>query len=135
MSTPLDRTDDGWLNRAAHWLRERGEAWAACRELDNCGEAARLAQDFGLPLSELRTIALKGPDGAKELLAMLKALDINPEVLDRLQPAVMRDLQHHCCMCDSKAECRDDLASGRAAATYGEFCANADTLDALKKKI
>ena len=133
MSTSLERTEDGWLNRAAHWLSERREAWAACRELDNCGEAARLAQDFGVPLSELRTIALKGPDGARELLDMLKALKIDPAVLD-LQPAVMRDLQRHCCMCDSKAECRDDLASGRAAETYGDFCSNAETLDALKKK-
>jgi hypothetical protein len=133
MSHLLDHIDDGWLSRAANWLRQRGEAFAACRELDNCAEAARLAQDFGIPLSELRAISLKGPDGAKELLQMLKALDIDPAVLNRLQPAVMRDLQHHCCTCDHKRECRDDLAAGRAGETYHDFCSNAETLDAVKK--
>lgn len=127
------RTDDGWLSRATQWLRERGEAFAACRELDNCGEAARLAQDCGIPLSDLRAIARKGPDAAHELTAMLRALNLDPAMLDRLQPAVMRDLAHHCCLCANKAECRDELASGHAAETYGEFCANADTLAALKK--
>ncbi len=135
MSTSLDRNEDGWLTRAAHWLRERGEAWAACRELDNCGEAARLAQDFGMPVSELRDIARKGPGAADELLVMLRAHGLDPEVLDRLQPAVMADLRHHCCLCDNKRECRSDLASGRAVETYEDFCSNAETLDALKKKI
>ena len=133
MANSLERTDDGWLTRAAHWLRTRGEAWAACRELDTCGEAARLADDIGIPLADLRAIALKGPDGAKELVAMLKALDIDPDALDRFRPTIMRDLQHHCCLCDNKAECRDDLAAGRAADTFRDYCANADTLDILKK--
>lgn len=133
MSHAHDRTDEGWLGRAADWLRQRGEAFAACRELDNCGEAARLAQDVGVPLSDLRAISRKGPDGARELLDMLAALDIDPAVLDRLQPAVMRDLQHHCCMCDNKGECRDELTAGQAGENFRDFCSNADTLDALKK--
>ncbi len=133
MTHSLGHTDDSWLTRAAHWLRTRSEAWAACRELDNCGEAARLAQDFGIPLSDLRAIALKGPDGAKELAAMLNALGIDPEALDKFRPAVMRDLQHHCCLCDNKRECRDELSGGHASTTYGEFCVNAETLAALKK--
>jgi hypothetical protein len=133
MANPLERTEDNWLNRAAHWLRARGEAWAACRELDNCGEAARVAEDVGIPLSDLRAIALKGPDGAKELREMLAALGIDPATLDKFRPAIMRDLQHHCCLCANKGECRDDLASGRAAETYRDFCSNASTLDSLKK--
>jgi len=133
MPHTLDRTDAGLLTRAAHWLRTRGEAWAACRELDNCGEAARLAADVGIPLADLRAIALKGPDAANELVAMLDALGIDPDALDRFRPAIMRDLQHHCCLCDSKAECRDDLASGRAADTFRDYCANAPTLETLKK--
>ena len=54
MTNSLERTDENWLSRAAHWLRSRGEAWAACRELDNCGEAARLAADVGISLADLR---------------------------------------------------------------------------------
>jgi hypothetical protein len=134
MLKPHPRADDSWLGRAAHWLRERGEAFAACRELDGCGEAARLAQDCGIPLADLRAIARKGPDAALELTQMLEALGIDPDALDRFQPAVMRDLQHHCCLCENKTECRDELAAGRAGARFGEFCVNADTLDALDKK-
>ena len=134
MTNAFDRADDdGWLARAAQWLRSRSEAWAACRELDNCGEAARLAEDVGIPLSDLRSIALRGPDGAKELAAMLRALSIDPDALDKFRPEIMRDLQHHCCLCSNKAECREDLAAGRAAETYREVCSNASTLDALKK--
>jgi hypothetical protein len=133
MANSLDRTDDGWLERAAHWLRARSEAWAACRELDDCGEAARLAGDFGIPLSDLRAIALKGPDGAKELAGMLQALGIDVEALDKFRPGVMRDLQHHCCLCESKSECRHDLAAGRSAEAYRDYCANASTLETLKK--
>lgn len=124
---------DSWFDRAAHWLRERGQALAACRELEDCGEAERLARDCGIPLDDLRAIARKGPDAARELVEMLKALNIDPDALDRFQPAVMRDLQHHCCLCENKAECHDELAAGHAARTYGEFCVNADTLAALKK--
>jgi hypothetical protein len=127
------QSDDSWLSRAAQWLRERGEAMAACRELESCGEAERLAHDCGIPLDDLRAIAKKGPNAARELVDMLKALNIDPDALDRLHPAVMRDLQHHCCLCDNKAECHDELASGHAAENYGEFCVNADTLAALKK--
>jgi len=127
-------SDDTWLARAAHWLRERGQVLAACRELDNCGEAERLAQDCGIPLSELRAIARKGPDAARELADMLKALGIDAAALDRTQPAVMRDLQHHCCLCDNKRECRDELSAGHGSANYGDFCINAETLTALKKE-
>lgn len=133
MTNSLNRTDEGWLSRAAHWLRLRGEAWAACRELDNCGEATRLAADFGMSLSDLRAIALRGPDGAKELCEMLKALGIDPDALDTFRPAVMRDLQHHCCLCANKAVCRDDLASGHAAETFRDYCSNSSTLETLKK--
>jgi len=133
MTNSFERADNTWLARAAQWLKTRGEAWAACRELDNCGEAARLAQDCGIPLSDLRRIALRGPDGAKELVQMLEANGIDPDALDKFRPAIMRDLQHHCCLCDHKTECRDELAAGRAADTFQDFCSNASTLEALKK--
>ncbi|MDQ2084015.1 hypothetical protein RA307_27835 [Xanthobacteraceae bacterium Astr-EGSB] len=134
MSASHPHTEDGWLGRATQWLRERGQAMAACRELDNCGEAERLAQDCGIPLDALRAIAKKGPNAARELADMLRALNLDPAVLDRFQPAVMRDLQHHCCLCDNKSVCHDELAAGHAAESYTEFCANADTLKALTKK-
>jgi hypothetical protein len=133
MNPSHPHADDGWLGRAAQWLRQWGETMAACRELDSCGEAERLAHDCGIPLEDLRAIAKKGPNAARELVDMLEALHIDPAVLDRTHPAVMRDLQHHCCLCDNKSECHDEMAAGRAATTYAEFCVNADTLAALKK--
>jgi hypothetical protein len=133
MSASHPHSDDTWLGRAAQWLRQRGEAMAACRELDQCGEAERLAHDCGIPLDDLRAIAKKGPDAARELVDMLEALGIDPAVLERAHPAVMRDLQHHCCLCDNKSDCHDALAAGRAATGYKDFCVNAETLAALKK--
>jgi hypothetical protein len=132
MLAPVETTVHSWPRQALHWVRTRIEAWAACRELDDCREATRLAQDLGLPLSDLRHIALRGPDGAREMIDMLTALKIDPAALDRDQPSVMRDLRHHCCVCDTRAKCREELASGHAAESYRNFCPNAETLDAVR---
>ncbi len=86
-----------------------------------------------MSVSDLLTIALQGPEGAKELYEMLTALGIDPGALDRFRPAIMRDLQQRCCLCGNKAECRDQVAAGSAAEAFRDYCANASTLEALKK--
>ena len=124
---------EAWIDAGAKWLKERANAIATRHDLDACGEdAARMANELGVSKQELYALVAKGPQSADELPRMMRALGLNPAIIDQTLGEVMRDLQRHCAMCDHKGECRDDLAAGRAAAHYREYCANAATLDALK---
>ena len=51
--------------------------------------------------------------------------------LDHGDPAVMRDLQRSCIMCDDKRRCKFDLINGVITDNFRDYCPNAFTLDAL----
>lgn len=94
------------------------------------GDIALIAHDVGVTSGDLAALS-RGTDAA-ELPQMLQALQIDvAQVRDR-EPLVLRDLQRVCTGCRHKAECRYDLASGRAAARFAEYCGNAHTLNALQ---
>jgi hypothetical protein len=59
------------------------------------------------------------------------SLDVNPQKLASEHPATMRDLQRIRVTCGHKGECRHDLATGKAAGHYRDYCPNAISLDAL----
>ena len=56
-----------------------------------------------------------------------------PDPIDG-DPAVVRDLQRTCLLCDHKSRCRRELAEGSAAQHFRDFCPNAYTFDALFKQ-
>ena len=102
-------------------------------ELMNCSadDVARIAADLNINQSELAAVAERGPGAADLLQKLLVALGIDPKDIDHRDPAVMRDLQRSCVMCDEKRRCKFDLANGVAADNFRDYCPNAHTLDAL----
>jgi len=92
-------------------------------------DVERIARDIGLTAGDLRVL-----NRTKEpplLPRMLAALRIDAADLARTEPAVLRDLQRVCAMCDSQRRCRSELDDGDAASTYEGFCPNAVTLKGM----
>lgn len=120
------------IDRFARWLKHRREIAESC----NCNseEYARIAHDLNLSTAELNTLVRRGDDASDELPKMMQALRIDPEAIRRVEPMVMRDLERVCALCEHKRQCAHELAAGKAAEDYVEFCPNADTLGALVKK-
>ena len=125
---------EAFIDKVTAWMRHWKDTTAARNELAQCGceEVARMAHEFGMSSAELGELARQGPDAAIRLPQMLAALGIDGAAINRDEPAVMRDLERMCSLCEHKRECSNDLASGRAGAHYHDYCPNADTLDALK---
>src|SRR5690606_5023739 len=94
-------------------------------------EIERVARDIGVTEYELRALAVM-PAGASVLLnRRLAILHLDPADTERIQSAVLRDLQVHCAMCGSKKRCAGDLASGGLDSTWQDYCPNAHTLRSL----
>ena len=72
------------------------------------------------------------PEAEDLQVEMLRALRIDPALLDATDPATVQDLERRCGECGHGAECRYELSLGRAADRYRDFCPNADLLDRLK---
>jgi Family of unknown function (DUF6455) len=118
----------GWINKYRHMHGVRDELGECSHE-----DVMRIAKDLGVPVSDLRGLAAKGPRSADVLQKMLLALSVDPQALAKDDPAVMRDLQRLCIVCSQKGRCQHELAQGTAAEHFREFCPNAYTLDALFK--
>jgi hypothetical protein len=117
----------------ADLVRQWKEVAASARELAAFGQTmANMAEDLGLSPNELRALAAKGADAAKELPCLLEALRISIQKLAEKEPLVLRDLQRVCTMCDHKRECDRDIAAGTLATNYERYCTNFDTVRALK---
>ncbi len=119
----------GWINKYRHVTGLRNE-------FGHCGpdDVMQIAKDLGVPASELRALAARGPGAADLLEKMLVALGVDPQSLAKTNPAVMRDLQRLCIVCSQKGRCEHQLADGTAAEHFHEFCPNAFTLNALLKQ-
>ena len=123
------------LSSTAEWIRTYARRRGYRNELMNCGadDVARIAADLKINQRELAALAKKGPGAADLLQKLLVALGMNPKDLDDYDPAVMRDLQRSCIMCDEKGRCRFDVANGVITEKFRDYCPNAFTLDALLK--
>ena len=121
------------LNAIANWVSRYRDAIGQTNQLGQCSpeEVSQIAKDLGVSTIELRELATKGPHSADLLQEMLVALDVDPKVIARTDPLVMRDLQRLCVTCADKTRCGREMAKGTAAAHFHEFCPNAFTLDAL----
>jgi hypothetical protein len=127
--SPLDIV----LSAISNWVTKYRQLTGADNEFGYCtpDDVRQIAKDLGVPPTELRALASKGPGAADLLEKMLIALCVDPEALAKANPAVMRDLQRLCITCSHKGRCEHELAQGTAGEHYHEFCPNAFTLDAL----
>jgi hypothetical protein len=117
----------------AEWLKHRREL-REMRELD-AANFGQIASDLRISSTDLEALVRQGPHAADELPKMLAALGINHDDLARTEPLVLRDMERVCSLCIHKHLCDRDLAAGTAAAHYGDYCANAPTIDGMELRI
>jgi hypothetical protein len=124
---------EGVLDAVANWFRKHHHAAGSYDELTTWGpeEIARIARDVGVSSGELIHMAEKGPHAADQLPRLLRAVGVDPGMLSRDDPAMMRDMQRLCTACRRKRRCERDLAAGTAANNYRSFCPNAASLEKL----
>jgi hypothetical protein len=106
--------------------------WHADRALQQelnacgCGDVERMAHDLGLKGSELRQVAAAG--NTDLLHARLAEAGIDAASID---PAVLRDLQRCCAVCDSKTLCEHEVEDRPVAAKWPAYCPHEQTINAL----
>ena len=105
-------------------------------ELSNpncCAEAEveRIANDIGLPASEVRRLASLGPESAELLLRRMAALDLDGKKVAQVEPQTFRDLQRICTLCESHRQCARDLSRDSGDPAWEDYCPNVATLKAL----
>jgi hypothetical protein len=113
------------------WLKHRREL-KEMREMD-AASFGQIASDLRISSADLEALVRQGPHAADELPKMLRALGIDQAGLARTETLVLRDMERVCSLCNHKRRCGHELAAGSAAAHYGEYCANAPTIDGLGK--
>lgn len=117
------------IDTFGEWLKHRREL-KEMNEMD-AANFGRIAGELRMSTGDLEALVRRGPHAADELPKMLKALGIDQNALTRTEPLVLRDMERVCSLCSQKRKCGHDLAAGTAAAHYGEYCGNADTIDGL----
>jgi hypothetical protein len=124
------------LHAVAGWINKHRTMNGVRAEFGQCSpqEAMQMAKDLGVTIEDLRAFAAKGVGAANSLPKMLSALSVDAQALTESDPAVMRDLQRTCILCDHKSRCRRELAEGSAVQHFRKFCPNAFTFDALFKQ-
>jgi transcriptional regulator with XRE-family HTH domain len=122
---------DGLIDVFGDWLKHRRELHEMGR-LDP-GTFDDIARDLRITSTDLGTFVRQGSHAADELPRLLKVLGIDEATLVRSEPAVLRDMERVCVMCERKAQCNNDLEIGVAARDYGDYCLNAPTMKALNE--
>lgn len=121
-----------WVNHPLEKLKEAYKRQQLLREFDAAGpDSARVAHSLGLSAGELRRLIA---DGSQDLPVndLLVQLGLDPEEIERRDPALMMDLVRVCGLCSDHDQCRADLAAGTARRHWREYCLNETTIDALK---
>lgn len=117
------------LEQIRSWRRRAADVAA----LEALGQGGReqMARDLAVDEGALR--ALAASDKTDELPRLLRALELDPQVLEARDPALMRDLATVCAGFSEGARCRRELADGDPAESYGAYCPNALSLSLLSR--
>ena len=117
----------------ARWVDRYRDMLDPTRQFGSCSpdDVRAMAHDLSLTPDDLVTLTRKGPNAARLLSELLKALGVDPKKLAQQDPAMVRDLQRLCVSCGYKRQCEHDLLEGTSASHYTEYCPNAYTLGLL----
>jgi hypothetical protein len=78
---------------------------------------------------DLRWLVGREPESTELLCHMMAVTAIDERSVPK---ATMRELEKTCAACVGKLHCADEIGHGRAAATFGDYCPNADALKRLQ---
>jgi hypothetical protein len=119
----------------ADWWRRHAQTQASLADLDSLGpsEMARMAQDVGIPASDLRVLAQHCSDAADLLERRLGAFGMKASELVRTAPAELRDMERLCTLCRSKGRCARDLAADPSDPVWRQYCPNEETIVSLAR--
>ena len=93
-----------------------------------------MAQDVGIPASDLRELARHCSDAADLLERRLEALGVSASELAKTAPAELRDMERLCTLCQSKGRCARDLGADPSDPVWRQYCPNEQTLVALARE-
>ena len=126
-------TVDFVLGAIADWINKYRYLSALHHEFRHCSpdDVRQIAHDLSVPLEQLRALASKGPEAAALLNKLLVALHVEPDALQKSEPAIVRDMQRLCISCKEKKRCQRELTEGTAAEHYHSYCPNAFTLESI----
>ena len=125
------------LSRSSGILNSLTDAWtryrkrrAAVLELQALGhiELERMVQDAGVTFGELLALAKQNGDSAQLLYRRLEQAGID---FKAVEPAVLRDMQRCCTLCESKTQCAHEMEDHPKAASWPQYCPNRQTIEAL----
>ena len=121
------------LGRIADWLRNWAKGRESQWEIERSSDAARMAHDLGMSTGELVNLAKHGPHSADLLARRLEAEHLDPGLISRTQPEVMRDMSRLCSQCRTHGRCARDLAHDPDDPKWRDYCPNVGTIDALRQ--
>lgn len=125
-----------WAGLAGR-LQDMRTRRAAARELAalDPAERARVLADFGLSEHEL-TGACATPHALDDMQSQaLASLGVDVKAFRAENPLWQRDMARLCLACEARGRCRNDLAEGRFAGHYAEYCPNAESLDEISARV
>jgi hypothetical protein len=126
---------DHVIGPIADWWRKHAAVRDNIESLDALGpdELARVAQDVGIPASDLRKLAQHCSDAADLLEYRIASLGLSTSDLAHDAPAQLHDMQRLCTMCEHKGRCARDLAADSSDPIWRRYCLNDGTLSALQR--
>ena len=119
---------DGMRQWWRNWRANSRVADLAC-----CGdyEVERMANDLGMPASELRKLADHGPEAADLLTRRMVALNLDGNEVGATAPGTLQDLQRLCTLCESHRQCARDLGRDPDDKAWEDYCPNVAMLKLL----
>ncbi|TWF56683.1 DUF6455 family protein [Neorhizobium alkalisoli] len=134
MTQAVNFEQDGLGLRFLRWC---GRAFEAASEADAIAmldedTVRKISHEFSITPDDLMCLAQAGPHAADELLAMMRALNVDSAEVARIHPALFREMQISCSRCSHKALCRADLSAGQSRTEFSHYCGNTDALNALR---
>jgi hypothetical protein len=130
MTTQSVAQNSGFFHSIGQTWRRYRERRLAMAELQALGtnDLERMVQDAGLTFGDLLELAKQSGDSAALLYRRLEQAGVDFRATD---PAVLRDMQRCCSLCDSKSQCAHELEDKPKAASWPQYCPNRLTIEAL----
>ncbi len=95
-------------------------------------EIKGIASATGMSGTDRPGLVNAGSHAGELLESRLAALGLDPKEIYEVTRQTLYDMQRVCALCTSHGRCRRDLARNPTAATWNDYCPNADMLMSLE---